>query len=237
MYHILYYTPPENISSKNIILGGKTAHHIRNVLRQKTNDTIFVTDGQGSRYETKILDLTKSRVYTKILNKITIKQRYALNIELAFVPLKGARSDIIFEKGTELGVKKFILFISRFSVVPTLSKKKLERFRNITISAMLQSQQYYIPEIVFEQDINGFLEKLGEYDIVLLADRGGELDIKHQAKKVLYVVGPEGGFCDSEIEQFKSLGVRFLSLGEHRLRSETAALSGIVKILTIYKQI
>jgi len=233
----LHYAPPENISAKNIMLTGQTAHHIRNVLRHKIDDKIFVTDGQGCRYETKISNIKKTRVDTEIIKKISIKQKHTIDLELAFALLKGTRSEIIFEKGTELGVKKFILFTSEFSVLTTLSRRKLERFRNIAISAMLQSQQYYIPDIVFMQDLNCLLKNLGDYDVIFLADRGGELSIRSRAKRVLYVVGPEGGFSDSEIEQFKNLGVELLSLGENRLRSETAALSGIVKILTLYKQI
>ena len=237
MHHVLHFAPLSNISSKNIVLTGKTAHHIRNVLRQKIKDTIFVTDGQGHRYETRILRITKSRVYTEILDKVNIAQKSSIDFTLAFVPLKGTRSDIVFEKGTELGVKRFIPFISKFSVVPTLSKKKLERFRNVTISAMLQSQQHYIPKIIFMQNLNELLKNLDEYDAILLADRCGELKIRHHGRKILCIVGPEGGFCDSEIEQFKNHGAALLSLGKSRLRSETAALSGVVKILTVYKQI
>jgi 16S rRNA (uracil1498-N3)-methyltransferase len=152
-------------------------------------------------------------------------------LTLAFVPVKGLRNEIIIEKGTELGVTKFLPFKSEFSEIPALSSTKLRRFRNIAISAMLQSQRYNTPEITYQDDINTFVASFGKFDCVLLADKNGKPNIPSKAGSILYIVGPEGGFADSEIEQFKKNGAQLLSLGPTRLRSETAAIAGVVKIL------
>lgn len=235
--HNLFYAPAKNISKSEIIIDGEEIHHLKNVLRKKVDDVIFVTDGKGCRYKIKIKNITKSRINTEILDKIYFERNGIINLTLAFVPLKGLRNDFILEKGTELGVRRFLPFISRFAVLPKLNQSKLVRFKKIAINAMLQSQQCYTPEIIFQKDLNNLLKKISDFDLILLSDKNGKLDIPSGVRSVLFIVGPEGGFDDLEIEIFKNSGAKLLSLGSNRLRSETAAICGIVKILSAYGDI
>jgi len=232
--HNLFYTPPENISRNKIIISGDEFHHLKNVLRKKIGDTIFVTGGKEHRYKIRITNIARSQIEAEIIDKIQVKRGRGINLTLAFVPLKGLRNDIILEKGTELGVRRFFPFISHYSIIPTLTQSKLKRFKKIAISAMLQSQQYYTPEIIFHKDLNNLLNNFRNFNLVFVADKNGKSVIPHGAKSILYIVGPEGGFADSEIEMFKNNGVNMLSLGPNRLRSETAAIVGIAKILSVY---
>ena len=237
MCHNLFYTPPDKIFANEIIIDGEGFHHLKNVLRKKVHDIIFVTNGKGSRYKTKITHIVRSQVRAEILDKVYIRRKSIINLALAFVPLKGSRNDFIFEKGTELGVITFLPFMSKFSVVRTLGHAKLDRFKNVAVSAMLQSQRYHIPEIVFQKDVSSLLQNFGDFDYILLADKRGKADIPSDGKSILYIVGPEGGFDDSETELFKESHVQPLSLGVSRLRSETAAITGVVKIMTAYGEI
>ncbi len=230
--HNLFYISPEKIIDDTIEIGKKESHHIRNVLRKKVGDTVFLTDGVGSRYTVTITNTSRSRLRAHILHKVSVQRASAMALTLAFVPVKGLRNEIILEKGTELGVMKFLLFKSKFSEIHALSSAKLRRFKNIAISAMLQSQRYYMPEIIYQDDINAFVASFDDFDCVLLADRNGKPSIPSKAGSILYIVGPEGGFADSEIERFEKKGAQLLSLGPTRLRSETAAIAGVVKILT-----
>jgi 16S rRNA (uracil1498-N3)-methyltransferase len=232
--HNLFYTPPENIQDDEVTIDGKEFHHLKNVLRKKLGDTIFSTDGRGNKYKSEISQIKKSIIKAKIFEKEHIKEKNIANIKLAFVPLKGTRSDFIIEKGTELGVKEFIPFISNFSVITNLSQIKIKRFKKIAISAMLQSQQYYMPKIIARNSINGLLGEFKNFDLVLVANKDGNSKIPPSAKSILFIVGPEGGFDASEIELFKNNSAILLSLGPNRLRSETAAITGTVKILTAY---
>ena len=102
---------------------------------------------------------------------------------------------------------------------------------------MTQSQQYYAPEIIFQKDINSLAQKFKDFDLVLLSDKNGDSFVPLGAKSILYVIGPEGGFDEAEIELFKDSNTILLSLGPNRLRSETAAISGVIKVLTAYKAI
>ncbi len=99
---------------------------------------------------------------------------------------------------------------------------------------MLQSQQYYLPDMIINENVDVLLGSFPEFDLVLVADRQGSLEVPRGAGSVLYIVGPEGGFDDAELEGFQGNGAHLLSLGQNRLRSETAAIVGISKILATY---
>lgn len=229
--HNIFYVSQEKIVDDTIIVSGKELHHLKNVLRKRAGDQIFFTDGEGYRYKGAITQTSRSRIHVKILDKTHIQRTAVVDLTVAFVPLKGVRNDFIIEKGTELGVQRFLPFRSMFSVVPRLSSTKLNRLRNIAKSAMLQSQRYYMPEIIYQDSLDTLLKCSNYFECILLANRNGKQGVPADIGSILYVVGPEGGFDASEIERFIKHGARLLSLGHTRLRSETAAVAGIVKIL------
>jgi 16S rRNA (uracil1498-N3)-methyltransferase len=235
--HNLFYIKPENVLTHEIIVTGAEVQHLTRVLRKQVDDIIVATDGKGNRYTAQIYKVTHRLVKAIIVKKDSINVENTFNATLAFVPLKGTRNEFVIEKGTELGVKTFLLFLSRFSVLSTVSHAKLERYKNVAVSATLQSQQYYIPDIMFLNDMSRLTKTFADYDLVLLADRRGEPDLSSPAEKILFIVGPEGGFDTAEIELCTQHGAHLLSLGTHRLRSETAAVCGIAKILTAYKKL
>lgn len=164
-------------------------------------------------------------------------RRSTVEITLGFVPVKGLRNDTIIEKGTELGVVRFVLFQSMRSVVRNVSRQKLDRLMKIAQSAMTQSQQYYMPEIVSVKTIEDLFVKDPHYDQMYVAEPTGQTTLQTQGRRILLLIGPEGGFTESEIDLFADHGVRPMSLGCTRLRSETAAIAGIAKILAACGQI
>jgi 16S rRNA (uracil1498-N3)-methyltransferase len=232
--HNLFFVPPDTIENDEVTLRGDTFQHIQRVLRKKSGDTIFLTDGRGTRFSAEITQSSASRIHARITQRLHIERTNLVNIELAFVPLKGHKNDFIIEKGTELGITKFRPFFSRFSVIPHLSAQKLNRFKKIAVSAMLQSQQYYTPDFMVMKDLHDMTKIFTSFDLVLVADRCGRQTVPLNARTILYIVGPEGGFSQDEVARVKNCGATMLSLGSQRLRSETAALCGIMKILTAY---
>ena len=230
--HNLFYTTAEQIKGDRIIIAKKELHHVKNVLRVKKGDIVFLTDGAGNVYETKVVNLERNKLTGKILAAEYVKRTSKVNLELAFVPLKGSRTEMIIEKCTELGVSRFRPFISKHAVIKDLDKNKIERFQRIALSAMLQSKQYYLPEFMVFESTDALLRTCIGFDLVMLADQQGDPEIPINGSNILYIVGPEGGFDRLEVQSFKNEGVKLLSLGANRLRSETAAITGLVKILT-----
>ncbi len=235
--HNIFYVIPGSIQASVVTIQGPEFNHIKKVLRKEIGQTIFLADGQGHRYRAEICAIEKSRVRARVLQTERVSRKSMVDLTVGFALVKGLRNDVIIEKGTELGVSRFLVFSSRYSVIKKLSETRIERFRKKAQSAMLQSQRYYLPEVVRMSSIGGILQAGDGYDRILVADPSGEAGVPTDAKKMLLLIGPEGGFTEPEKEILVKKGARLLSLGPTRLRSETAALAAIAKILTVYGQI
>ena len=232
--HIFFYIPPEFFHGDQVLIEGAHLRHIKNVLRKKAGDRIVLTDGQGCHYDAQIVDARKARMTAKILEKKLMPRNYPFELTVGFVPVKGLHNDIIIEKGTELGVTAFIAFVSEHAVVKNIGNQKIERWYKIAQSAMAQSRQYYLPEVLFSSDIESMLHMSQECDLIVVADQNGEREVPLGAKKVLLLIGPEGGWSQSEKSIFVKKRASLMSLGPSRLRSETAVIVGVTKILTAY---
>jgi 16S rRNA (uracil1498-N3)-methyltransferase len=228
--HSVFYISPECVQGAEIAVHGPEVHHIRNVMRKKLHDALVFTDGKGNVYTTQIVGYTRSSVEARIVRTEFHEQQREPDIACAFVPLKGLRSDFIVEKCTEIGVSHFYPFVSRRAAVRRLSHSRIEHFQRLARSAMLQSRRYYLPEITVCNDTEQLALHFQDYDLVLCGDAHGSREIPGKAQKILYIIGPEGGFDETELTVFKQQGVHFFSLGDHRLRSETAALVAAVRI-------
>ncbi len=196
----------------------------------------MVTDGAGFGYRCRIISVTEKDLRLEILSKEPAQPRPGPVLDVAFVPLKGTRNDLIIEKGTELGVSAFIPFISKHAINRNLSKAKLNRFRSQTVAAMLQSQRLFLPPVKSVSDITALTSIFNDYDLILIADDKGPSDVPGSAGSILFVTGPEGGFDPDEIALMRDAGAQLVSLGSYRLRAETAVLAGIIKIFTTYRR-
>jgi len=234
--HNIFYIPPDFFRGDEVAIPRSQYQHITRVLRKKRGESISLTDGCGNRYEAELGDMTKSGMRARVVHRESVVRRPLLQMTLAFVPVKGSRNDAILEKGTELGVARFVMFISERSVLRKVGAQKIDRFRNIAQSAMIQSQQYYMPEVLFTPTISSMLEPV-RYDKIVLADPSGAMDVPLGADRLLLVIGPEGGFSDAERDDFAGRGAVSLRLGHTRLRSETAAIAGVTKILAAYGEL
>jgi 16S rRNA (uracil1498-N3)-methyltransferase len=235
--HNIFYVPYELFRDNEAVIQGSELHHIRNVLRKKEGEQITLTDGQGNLYQAEICRNDQFKMVARILKKEHHSRTHSLEITLGFVPVKGLRNDVVIEKGTEIGVWRFIIFSSEYAMVRDFGTQKIERFKKIARSAMVQSQRYYLPEIVRAKHITEMLQLCNGYDMIVVADPCGKADVSLGASKMLLVIGPEGGFSETETNFLVNQGAVLLGLGTTRLRSETAAIVGISKILAAYGQI
>jgi 16S rRNA (uracil1498-N3)-methyltransferase len=235
--HNLLYTPPSCITSSSILFSGAYCHYITDVLRLQPGDNIQVTDGRGKVFTACISSATKSRVLASIAAQSVIEPPASVRVDIAFAPIKGSRNDLIIEKGTELGVRRFILFPARFSVVKNPGAAKVKHLERIAVSAMIQSQRFYLPSVELIKNTRSLIREFSQYDLVLLGDPSGSRDVPGGKRALLWIVGPEGGLAPEEINLFQDHGAMPVSLGSARLRSETAAIGGLVKILAAYQSL
>ena len=233
---LLFYAPD---IATNPQLPETEAHHCLKVLRMKSGDSLWVTDGKGFFYRAEIADVyyrgiagqarndkTPNCCNINLLETIPQPSLWKGKIEIALAPTKNTdRIEWFAEKATEIGIDKISFLRCRFSERKEIST---ERILKIMVSAMKQSEKAKLPELqeminfkeFIRQDFEGqkFIAHCYSDEKVLLAQAYSKNE------NVLILIGPEGDFSEEEIKLAKEHGFIPVSLGESRLRTETAAL-------------
>ena len=214
----LYYTQLKNVIDGYITLADDEYKHCCKVMRNSISDVIYITDGKGNIYQTKIEKIAKNSLQGKILESISYKNELK-NIFFCIPKLKNPdRLKYALEKCVELGITNFILFESKRTIGKT---KNIERFNKILLSAMKQSLHAFLP-VVESAALKSIINNTG---IKILFDQVSENQFTFKnnlSNRYYFLFGPEGGFENREIEMIDSFN-RFV-LSNHRLRSETAVI-------------
>lgn len=219
----LFFTDSKDIQPKSLIVRGQEADHIIKVLRHSIGDTVFVTDGRGNCYKCQISDLKKSTVFLDIndTKKEPVKKPQ-VTLCLGVIK-KRDRLEFAVEKAVELGVSKFILFKGEHSQKGNVREDRLE---STAIAAMKQSLRFYLPEIIIEESLEHAVSAHSGDCKIIVADE--TIDDSNQefneSQEYFLIVGPEGGFSNSERDFLKTIKADYYSMGEKRLRAETAAI-------------
>ncbi len=210
-------------------LRGVEAQHAARVLRKRIGDRLDLVNGRGGWYTATITDMTKRECTLHVEEVRQELRRAPHRLTLLVAPTKNIdRFEWVLEKATEIGVDEIQPFFSEHSERTRLRNDRLER---VLESAMKQSLRSFLPTLhdavsfsdAVTQQRSGdkFLAYLGENDRALL----GELAVR--GVDSLIAIGPEGGFNPAEADLALSHGYRFASLGPHRLRTETAAITAV----------
>jgi len=228
-----FYVPQPQIEKGMLKIEGNEVKHIRRVLRLKAGDEIVVFDGLGNEYAGTIVEEGPSSVMIKIENIFSSKRDSFLEVTLAQSLLKGEKMDYLIQKATELGVKEIIPFFSSRSV-PLLEKsgrlKRHHRWGKISIEASKQCGRGVVPKIEPLQDYSEMLQiaSPGSLRLILWEREGVRLkEVLERSKektRIFFIIGPEGGFSQEEVEEAKREGFIPVTLGRRILRAETASL-------------
>ncbi len=221
----LFYNPDITETTTEFSFSKEESNHIVKVLRKNTGDTLDITNGQGWLFHAEItLANIKNCLVTIVSKSIQPKKKYHLH--LAVAPTKmNDRYEWFLEKATEIGIDTITPIICDHSERKIV---KTDRFEKILQSAMKQSLSYYMPKlnapILFKdfinQDFNGHL-------FIAHCEESDKKSLKNELKpdsNITILIGPEGDFSVKEIEM--ALENKFIpvTLGDTRLRTETAAL-------------
>ncbi len=221
---IQFYAPD---IEKNPILPESDSQHCVRVLRMKSGDMIEVIDGKGYRYECKILEAHQKRTQVEIINKKNIPLSWNNNITIAVAPTKHMdRMEWLVEKLTEVGVNQVIPLLCRHSERKEI---KTERLEKIAISAMKQSLKTVLPTICQITNIKSVIcECNATQKYIAYCDQSIPRVLFSEEyvpnKDTTILIGPEGDFSQDEIKLALENGFKPISLGDNRLRTETAAL-------------
>ncbi|MDQ7948339.1 MAG: 16S rRNA (uracil(1498)-N(3))-methyltransferase [Pedobacter sp.] len=227
----IFYTPDIN-SSDFYTLNEEESRHCSKVLRLDIGDQVHLIDGKGGLYEAEIVSAHKKHVELKI-NHITTgfgKRNHHLHIAIA--PTKNIdRLEWFLEKATEIGIDEVTPIICERSERRIVKEDRLEK---VVTSAVKQSLTGYHPKINIAQTLPAFLKTgvAGEKFIAhcLQGEKPyiNQLTKAHQSYVVL--IGPEGDFTPAEINLALQNGYKAVTLGETRLRTETAALAACFEV-------
>lgn len=236
MLRIFY---PSKINNKIEIENSKF-HKITSVLRMNEGDNIEVFNGNGLSYITKIISIFKDKVILEIVSDSSNNISNKLpEIHLAFSIIKPSRFENGVEKITEIGINKISPLITEYTnktFVNRFNKNRLERLKNISISAAEQCGTNFVPIINSPILLDDLIEKYNKSDtlkIMFYEDSDTTNLIKekiHDYKKILLIIGPEGGFTKNEYEKLIGSDFNIQSLGPNILRAETAAICAVNNI-------
>ncbi len=219
-----FFTLPEHVSSTHIILTGQEAKHAAKVLRKGIGDSIYITDGAGIRYTGEVEHIGKNELRASIKNKHHFKTP-STTIELCLGLIrKRDRLEFAVEKATELGVSRISLFRADHTEP---FKVRIDRIEAAVLSAMKQSLRVFLPQVNTYDSLDDLFERDLKKTLILQADiTGQECETVNTRKeeRLMMVVGPEGGLSDREQELLKLNNALGVSLGDFRLRAETAAM-------------
>jgi 16S rRNA (uracil1498-N3)-methyltransferase len=228
MPHDSYYSP---LPPKGVVLtiSGAEARHIAKVMRHEPGSVIGVVDGAGTEYEVELTSVRADKVSGKVLSTSARAREPKHRVALAQAVLKGDHLAQACAQVTELGVSR-IIPIQTARTVGRLSDSKLGRLRTVSLAALKSSTRTVLPMIDAPVQVDRLSEVAREFDQVLVAyedETGPGLAqvLKRDARSVLLVVGPEGGFEPEEVTALAAAGAVSFTLGPRRLRAETAAVA------------
>lgn len=228
----LFYAPPEQIANDLAILDSTETQHLAKVLRLKKGELVMVIDGLGMAYRGEVDKVGKKEATIRLHSTIRNFGEPTVRLTLAASLSTGDKFDTVVQKGTELGVKRFVPLLSERSQVnltdPKRIKNRIQRLEKVALSAIKQCQRAYRPDIVPPLSLKEFLNETDKETLNLVfhpapkARTFDQLKFPPDIKRVTLLVGPESGFSDTELEAAVEAGFEIVSLGERILRTETA---------------
>lgn len=225
----IFYSPDILTTS---VLSEEESLHCAKVLRMKTGEEALIVDGKGGMFQAKIIAPHPKHTAVQIINhQLRITGRTS-SIHIAIAPTKNMdRLEWFAEKATEIGVDEITPVFCRFSERKNIN---IERLEKILISAMKQSQKAHLPKLNPACPVQQLLKQATESQKFIAHCYDGEKQLLQQLynkeESALVMIGPEGDFSQEEVTLALSNGFQPVSLGESRLRTETA---GVVAVHTM----
>ena len=219
----LFYQP--QLGEDTFELEHEEALHAIKVLRQKVGDKIQITDGKGSLVNCTITSISGKKCLVEVNDKRS-SPKPSHEIHIALSPTKSSdRYEWFIEKATELGVQKISFLHTEHG---ERKKINLERAIKVSISAMKKSGQLWLPQLSDMTSFKKILSEKADQKFIAHVDSTNTRQLFQTAlknKSYLVLIGPEGDFSSTEINQAHQNGFVSVGLGKHTLRTETAGVA------------
>ena len=225
-----FHAPPAafNPTQQTVTLTADEARHLRDVLRLKAGDEVYVFDGEGHEFRCAVSKTTRDTAELRIEAEVEpAKPESQLQLNLGVALLKGEKFDLVVQKATELGVRRVTPMITRYADIHLRdaadAAKRVARWQRIALEAAKQSGRAFVPEIslpvAFDSlEANGLCVMFSERD-------GYSLETLSASTTITALVGSEGGWSDEELASAQARDFHVITLGGRILRAETAAIT------------
>lgn len=221
----LFYSPDITENDTLFNFDKEESRHISKVLRKKTGDILYITNGKGVLFTVEIVNNNIKQCTVKMLkHESFLKKNYYLH--LAVAPTKmNDRYEWFLEKATEIGIDEITPIICGHSERKVV---KTDRFEKILQAAMKQSLQTFLPKLNDPIPFKEFVSKdIEGQKFIAHCEETERSDLKRKAmadRHTTILIGPEGDFSSEEIHLAKTQGFEPVMMGDTRLRTETAAI-------------
>ncbi len=238
-----FFVRPDQIVGEFVYLDGEDAHHLRVVLHAQPGTKIAVLDGSGKEWPAALTELGKTKAAAQLREPFEPKTEPNVHITVAqALPKVGEKMEQVLQRGTEIGASGFWAYSSERSLTHLTGdrqEKRQVRWGAIVKTAAEQAHRAILPSLAISGDLRDVLATASEYDAAFVAYEGETEMVLKKAltaqsetpKRILVIIGPEGGFSDTEIKAARKAGVQTVSLGPRILRTETAALVAAAQVL------
>ncbi len=233
-----FFLTDENIFDDHVVILGEDAKHIARVLRMKIGDPVMVCDSAQMDYFCTITEMQSERIVAQINRCQSNQTEPPFRVYLFQAVPKSDKMDSIVQKAVECGVYSVIPILSERCVSrpePSAMKRKTERWQKIAESAAKQCGRGIIPKVGSVQTFSEALKEASKANLPILCYEGEDTislprifscyKDKYQAipKEISVLIGPEGGFSETEVLSAKMAGMTLAGLGKRILRTETAS--------------
>ena len=229
------------INGAEIEVDGDQARYLGKVLRARVGDRVTIFNGDGPEWPATITRIGKRSVGLALGESLEAGTESPLKIHLVQGISRGDRMDFVVQKATELGVKRITPVMTEYGVVklaPERAEKRREHWQKIAVSACEQSGRTRLPLIDTPIPLkNWFGSKPEKVDAELILAPGASTPLASIAApetKVCVMIGPEGGFSDSEYTDAGVSGFKAVSLGPRILRTESAAIATLAVLQSLW---
>lgn len=243
-----FFAPPNafNYESHTVTLNSDEALHLRDVLRLKPGEEVFVFDGDGREFCCSVSKTSRDSAELEIRNEVApARPESTLSLTLTVALLKGEKFDLVVQKATELGVIKVVPLITRYADIhlrdASDARKRVSRWQRIALESAKQSGRAIVPDVSLPVSFESLLKTPANNESLrlLFSERGGQslselVQSRSMARTINALVGSEGGWSDDEIEQARTAGLEIVTLAGRILRAETAAIATSALLQHIY---
>lgn len=243
-----FYVEKSQIADGQITITGEDRNHICNVLRMQPGEKLTICDGEGTDYVCQIGQISREQVTARIVSFADSTNELPVKLVLFQGLPKKEKMELIIQKAVELGVTQIVPVAMKRCVARIEDKKKeekkLARWQQIAEAAAKQSQRGMIPQIHPLVDFKEAVSMASQADTFLfpyeqaegMEDAGKWMTAAAEGKSAAVMIGPEGGFEESEVAEAKNAGGRIISLGRRILRTETAGMTTLSILMFTIEQ-